>query len=210
MQTDPFGFAAQEPLPVQDFVSADDLFGNPLPDGYLPRNNTERSPGEQETPSNLQECVQLKSAPKKKADHNTRTRDYYLGQGFFCFRVDQTRVNWEGAIFTVDFLGLFDWIAMKPGDVRGVQVTAYEALGAHVTKMCSSETTSFNLVPDAKGKMVEAKKCENLRQWLLCGFTAELIGWKQPGGRGSKWEPHFRRIDLARLAEADARRRKTA
>jgi hypothetical protein len=136
---------------------------------------------------------------RKKADHNLRTREFYERQGYVVFRVDQTRTSYVGSIFTVDFLGLFDWMAIKPDrEVVGIQVTAYDAMGNHITKMCGSDETSFN----------KRRKCDNLRDWLKCGLLVHVIGWKQPGRHGSKWEPTVRLVTMETLAPYDARRRK--
>lgn len=132
----------------------------------------------------------------KKADHNLRTRKLFEDEGWFVFRVDQTRTSFSGSIYTVDFLGLFDWMAVKPDrQVLGIQVCAKSGLGSHVTKMTSTEETSFN----------KSSKIDNLKRWLDAGLKAVLVGWAK---EGSRWQPTYRKLGLEEVEAALSRKKR--
>lgn len=149
-------------------------------------------------PDDPTQIMSKKPAKFKKSDHNLRTRKLFEDAGWFIFRVDQTRMSAAGSIYTVDFLGLFDWLACKPGrQLVGVQICAKSSLGSHITKMTSSEQTSFN----------KARKIDNLERWMKCGFRVVLIGWEKVGAR---WQHTERELDQAEVEKALARKRRTA
>lgn len=172
---------------------------NPFDDGTdVPRLNQGPKENLELWPDDPMKLYEKAPAKFKKADHNLRTRDLYEKQGYLVFRVDQTRTAYGGSIYTVDFLGLFDWMAIRePNEMIGIQVCAKSALGSHVTKMTSTEITSFN----------KGRKIDNLMKWIACGGRVELVGWEKFGAR---WQPTVRQLDQAEVEKAMARKRRVA
>lgn len=172
---------------------------DPFDDGTdVPRLVKGDTPQEESWGVDLTEIMGNAPAKFKKADHNIRTRDLYEKYGYFVFRVDQTRTSYGGSIYTVDFLGLFDWMAIKePNEIVGIQVCAKSAIGSHITKMTSTEVTSFN----------KGRKIDNLMKWLECGCRVELVGWEKVGAR---WQPTIRKLDMVEVEKAMARKRKAS
>ena len=174
-------------------------------DHVLPNGNSSSTPIGQKPEESLElwpddptRIMGKAPAKFKKGDHNLRTRALFEKEGWFVFRVDQTRTSFSGSIYTVDFLGLFDWMAIKPGRrVVGIQVCAKTGLGNHVTKMTSTEETSFN----------KGRKIDNLKKWLECGLDVCLVGWEKVG---SRWEPTLRELGMDEVEAALARKRKAS
>lgn len=141
----------------------------------------------------------VNGGPKKKAvDHNIRTRSLYEAAGYTVFRVDQNRTLWDGRVIKLDFLGLFDWMAIHAdpeiADI-GIQVCGKSRMGAHETEMCSRNETSFN----------KRAKVDNLRAWLESGHLAHICGWDKVGAR---WQSTIRDVTMERVERAEARRKK--
>lgn len=172
---------------------------NPFDDGTdVPRLVKGESEPDLTLPDDPLLIMQKEAKKFKKADHNLRTRELFEKEGWTVLRVDQTRTSYSGSIYTVDFMGLFDWIGLKPGrQMIGIQVCHKNGIGSHVTKMTSTEITSFN----------KARKIDNLNTWLSCGFRAILVGWCKEGHR---WVPTTRELDTNEVSRAMSRKRKSA
>jgi hypothetical protein len=174
-------------------------------DHVLPNGNSSSTPIGQKPEESLElwpedpSRIMSKAPPKfKKGDHNLRTRALFEKEGWLVFRVDATITSFSGAIFTRDFLGLFDWMAIKEGrQVIGIQVCHKNQIGVHVTKMTSSQETGFN----------KRRRVDNLNDWLRCGLRACLVGWEKVGAR---WEPTIRELGMPEVEAALARKRKAS
>ena len=70
-----------------------------------------------------------------------------------------------------DLWGIIDLLAIKPGEVLGVQVTSYSNVSKHLTKIAESEAA-----PDIRA----------------AGIKIEVHGWHK---NGKVWEPRVVSVD---------------
>lgn len=79
----------------------------------------------------------------------------------------------------VDLFNIIDILAIKPGEILGVQSTSWAARQKHLVKL----------------KSVEA---ENTKAWLESGAKLQLITWKKVkikrGGSAFRYEPFVEEI----------------
>ena len=141
---------------------------------------------------NFGERNRPKQAPagkrKHQVDHHDRTRKLLDSMGIF-----NTRCEWQvtfgygdsTVVKSRDLWGLFDRCGVEKGRFVGIQISAYDSVTAHIRKMCSDEPTKSDQKRTYR---------ENLRDFLGAGGRAIVVGWKQEGDIGSKWEPFVREV----------------
>lgn len=191
-----------DPSPQEEFdLMSDDPFiyegDYVLPNGNSTTQKIESKPVEA-LENFAQDTRKLLGRRKRKSftNHNARSIEYYEKQGYLVFKVEGRKVVGGGMSNPIDFLGLFDFMAIKVGcpDI-GIQVCALTDTAPHLSKMTSTQLTSFN----------NRARIANLRSWLETGHRAVILGWAKPG---SRWEATEREIDLAYVEKAEARKRK--
>lgn len=115
--------------------------------------------------------VKEEEKPKaKRADHNARTKDYYISKGYIYSREDHFDRTLNRAH---DFLGFADGVAMKPGDCRAVQLTSKSSISARVNKILES-------------KLAKA--------WVTSGCHIDVIGWEKDSQ--GRYQPTVRTLTL--------------
>lgn len=78
---------------------------------------------------------------------------------------------------TQDLFGCIDILAIRPGDILGIQATSGGGIGL----------SNFN----ARKRKVES--LENAKVWLQSGARLQIWSWKKVGHR---WQPHIEDVTL--------------
>lgn len=114
------------------------------------------------------------SKPKpKKADLNRLQRDWFVRNGWTYAKVETP--NTFGAC-TVDLWNFADYLACKPGS------------GFLLVQTCSAEGG------DRAKRERKIRKAPEFPRWVETGGHVQIHGWKQTGGKGSRWEVVIREI----------------
>lgn len=95
----------------------------------------------------------------KKSDYNEKTRELLKARGYHPYRADYFDARTQRAI---DFMGIFDFLALGNGETLGVQITSKANLSARRKKMLESGW---------------AQRCR------AAGWKLVLIGWHKENGR---------------------------
>lgn len=144
-----------------------------------------------------QDTSKLLGRTKAKAftNHNARSIKHFEDQGYLVFKVETKKSTGPGAMVTIDFLGLFDFMAIKVGcqDI-GIQVSAQAGVASHLSKMTSTQLTSYN----------NRTRIANLKSWLDTNHRAVILGWEKVG---SRWVATEREITAEYVEKALARKR---
>lgn len=110
-----------------------------------------------------------KTPRRKPANHNKRTRDLMVSQGWQFSNVEHYN-GFSGR--KSDFLGVFDAVATHPKKgTAGVQITSFENMSSRRHKMLGSKP---------------------MANWVRSGNRAYLIGWRRivnASGKTLRYEP---------------------
>lgn len=85
----------------------------------------------------------------------------------------------------LDLFGFIDLIAIREGEILGVQATSGTNVSARVEKIRGLTT---------------------YREWLLAGGRIIVIGWRKAGARGKRkaWAPRFVEVTMDDVVEIEA------
>ena len=116
--------------------------------------------------------------------------------GYFAWTVETLKATYSGSLYKEDCLGLFDVLAIKEGELLGVQVTSKTQVAAHLRKYADSE------------KKVQGQPIiRNLEEFLQHGGKAEIWGFYQPDGPGGRWAHDVVPVTMEVIEAVIARRR---
>ena len=131
-----------------------------------------------------------------KAIFNAKTRKFWEDQGYRVDRLEGWQ-NINGAYVQKDFVGSFDMIATKPGEVPIlIQVSSKQDERKHWGKMLSDK------LHDGK----EERRTAVLYFYGM-GWKVVINWWHQPGGFRNKWEGGCTELTDELIASIDNGRR---
>jgi hypothetical protein len=157
----------------------------------------------------LEELLTKKKPKSTAPNHNERTRAFWERQGYLYYHGEGQEIvtsyrdgkpeTFAGRKF--DILGLFDALAIKPGEpLIGVQVCAKLQFNKHLRSMCSH---------DIDKRSGNRKNVDNLRIWLAMGFRAVVLTWEERAKVGSqKYFAELYEVTAETIDMVAARRRK--
>lgn len=134
---------------------------------------------------------------KKATNHHPRAKSELESLGWFSWTVEALKSTYTGALYKEDCLGLFDLLAIKSGEVLGVQLTTKDSVGAHLRKYADPSKT-------VQGRSI----AENLERFLAHGGRFQVWGYYQTGGTGSRWEHTVTTVTMEVIEGVISRRRK--